>query len=129
MQNILSLVFSILATLMQRLEAGHGVLVTVIGLLAVFSGLLVLWGLTALVPHAIAYFENRHKPVETGTVEAGGPSEKQQEEHLREIAIAIGVALCCEMEDEEMSVLTLRNIEQDVSPWVVASRPTTMRVS
>lgn len=129
MQSILSLVFSILATLMQRLEAGHGVLVTVIGLLAVFSGLLVLWGLTSLVPRAIAYFENRHKPVETSVVETGGPAEKPQEEHLREIAIAIGVALCCEMEDEEMSVLTLRNIEQDVSPWVVASRPTTMRVS
>jgi len=129
MQMMLSLVFSILATLMQRLEAGYGFLVTVIGLLAVFSGLLVLWGLTALVPKVIYYFENRYKTEKKVPSEKGSNQEKSQEDQLREIAIAIGVALCCEMEDEEMSVLTLRNIEQDVSPWVVASRPTTMRVS
>ncbi|MEJ2634451.1 MAG: hypothetical protein P8184_04055, partial [Calditrichia bacterium] len=45
----------------------------------------------------------------------------------REIAAAIGVALAYELEEEEISVITLRNIEQEMSPWVVASRPATMR--
>lgn len=129
MQNLLSLVFSVLATLMQRLEAGHGILVTAIGILAVFTGLLVLWGLTALVPRVIAYFENRNQSQPVISADTESDKEISRETQLREIAIAIGVALCCEMEDEEMSVLTLRNIEQDVSPWVVASRPTTMRLS
>ena len=44
-----------------------------------------------------------------------------------EIALAIGVAISYELEEDEVSVITLRHIEQEMSPWVVASRPVSMR--
>ncbi len=108
--------------LWQRLTEGHGFLITFIGLTAVFSGLCILWLATSAFPRLIAFFERRQYQRKAGT----STFEKGQMEDTA-IAAAIGVALCCELEDEEISVLTLRHIEQEMSPWVVAAKSTTMR--
>ena len=115
---------TILDVLSQRLESGHGILVTVIGLIAVFTGLVVLWGVTAAFPKMLALLEK--KPAKREETVSAGETESVSD-NKKDIAIAIGVALCLELEDEDISVITLRNIEQDISPWVVASRPTIMR--
>ena len=107
-----------------RINAGHGILITVIGLLTVFGGLVFLWAVTSLFPRLTARLEG--KKYQSPKAEKTEP-EAAEKDPYGDIAIAIGVALCCELEEEDISIITLRNIEQEVSPWVVASRQTTMR--
>lgn len=127
MASFFPLKLSIFETIVNRIAAGHGMLVTFTGLAAVFLGLGFLWFVTANFHHLASFLEKRSA--------GGGKSKKlsrrqksdREEAPLEEIAAAIGVAMCCELEDEEISVITLRQIEQDISPWVVASRQSTMR--
>ncbi len=118
---------NIFETVNTRIESGHGYLVTIIGLVAVFSGLLVLWAVTAGLPKFIAKIEKN--PASKRSEERAAEGGKTEADTREAVAAAIGVALCCELEEEEISVITLRHIEQEMSPWVVASRPTTMRHS
>ncbi len=107
----------------QRLVGGHGFLITFIGLTAVFSGLCILWAVTSAFPRFISFLERK----QNGSKSAAAAPRKTEPEEAPALAAAIGVALCCELEDEEVSVLTLRHIEQEMSPWVVAAKSTTMR--
>ncbi|MBN2366555.1 MAG: OadG family protein [Calditrichaeota bacterium] len=118
-------------TIVQRMESGHGLLVTAIGLSSVFLGLIILWIITANLKKIIEFFEKilwRIK-IYTGKEKSTSLQEEGSEEETteEEIAAAIATALHLELEEEEVSVLTLRHIEQEMSPWVVASRPATMR--
>ncbi len=110
-----------------RINNGHGIFVTIIGLLAVFAGLVILWAVTANLPNLINLFEKKPGPRRISSALGEDELEAEEEKTYREIAAAIGVALAYELEEEEISVITLRNIEQEMSPWVVASRPATMR--
>lgn len=110
-----------------RINNGHGIFVTIIGLLAVFAGLVILWAVTANLPNLINLFEKKSGPQRISSALGEDELEAEEETTYREIAAAIGVALAYELEEEEISVITLRNIEQEMSPWVVASRPATMR--
>ena len=122
--SLIAMPFTIFDVLSQRLESGHGVLVTTIGLIAVFTGLVILWAVTASFPKILALLDK--KPARKEDTVPAGETESVSD-NKKDIAIAISVALCLELEDEDISVITLRNIEQDISPWVVASRPTIMR--
>ncbi len=104
----------------------HGFLFTVIGLLAVFLGLVVLWLMTANLQQVIPWFENvtGKKTVTAADLTA---EIERSEIPVEEIMAAIGVALYLELKEEELAILTLRHIEQEMSPWVVVSRPATMR--
>lgn len=113
-------------TIVTRIQNGHGMLVTVIGLVAVFSGLVILWMVTANLPRFISWMEGGKKRA-SGETKPHPPGVEKEEQTMDEVAAVIAVALCCELEEEEISVITLRHIEQEMSPWVVASRPTTMR--
>ena len=43
-----------------------------------------------------------------------------------ELVAVVSIAIYMERE-QEIPILTLRHIEQDMSPWVVATKPSTMR--
>ena len=101
-------------TIADRINSGHGILVTLIGVIAVFIGLIILWGVTSNFQKIVRKIE--------------GKTEQESEmDNSAEIALAIGVAISYELEEDEVSVITLRHIEQEMSPWVVASRPVSMR--
>ncbi|MFZ0391298.1 MAG: OadG family protein [Calditrichia bacterium] len=122
----------IIETALNRISSGHGILVAIIGLLAVFAGLLILWGITSLLPMLISAVENSGSKADrlnSTSAAKTAEGERQPENDHSAIAVAIGVALCCELDEEDVSVITLRQIEQEMSPWVVASRPSTMRHS
>jgi hypothetical protein len=112
--------------ILKRLNNGHGLLVTVIGLLAVFVGLVILWLVTANLQRILKLFERLTSQRTVATSDLTAEIERS-DIPIEEIMAAIGVALYLELEEEELSVLTLRHIEQEMSPWVVASRPSTMR--
>lgn len=112
-------------TALERIQNGHGLLITVIGLFAVFSGLIILWGVTAAFPQVICWFrQNKSLP---RSPEPG--QQIQPDEQVNEIIAVLSITLHLELEEEEVSILTLKNTEQEMSPWVVASRPTIMRHS
>ncbi len=115
--------------LFNRIHEGHGLLITFIGLTAVFVGLTILWLITASFRKFVNIFEEKSVTGNGCKKRKKSAEVSKKEEELQKIALAISVALCYEMEEEEFSILTLRNIEQEMSPWVVASRPTTMRHS
>jgi hypothetical protein len=112
--------------ILERLNNGHGLLVTVIGLFAVFVGLVILWLVTANLQRILKLFERLTGRSTVTTSDLTAEMERT-DIPIEEIMAAIGVALYMELEEEELSVLTLRHIEQEMSPWVVASRPSTMR--
>lgn len=121
------LLLNVWETISARIYNGHGLLITFIGLAAVFSGLVILWAVTASLPLLISRIEGEKKRPEKGEKHLHPLADKSTEEQMKEVAAAIAIALCCELEEEEISVITLRHLEQEMSPWVVASRPTTMR--
>ncbi len=116
-----------LNTVIDRIQTGNGFLITVIGLLAVFSGLLLLWAITANLPNLINTLQTSPKKAIKKIEQKEKEGQTWLQKEPENIAVAIGVALCCELEEEEISVITLRNIEQDMSPWVMAARQSTMR--
>jgi len=109
----------------ERINSGHGFLVTAIGLIAVFLGLLVLWGVTSSLKFFIEKISRQSNltNIQSRNFEESDLSEESID---KEVIAAITIALHYELEDTQ-SKLTLRHHEQDMSPWVVASRPTTMR--
>jgi hypothetical protein len=111
--------------LLDRIREGHGFLITAIGLLAVFTGLLILWVITTALKYLI---ERVFQKKGLTNLKNQKVSEKELPDAIteEEIIAAITVALFFELE-EPPSKLTLRHHEQDMSPWVVASRPATMR--
>ncbi len=111
--------------ILDRISEGNGFLITMVGLSAVFIGLIILWFVTASFPRLVGFLEKKSRPAQSRT--ASGDQDMPGANDSDNIAVAIGVALCCELEEEEVSILTLRHIEQEMSPWVVASKPTTMR--
>lgn len=119
--------YNIFETIISRINNGHGILITLIGLLAVFCGLIVLWVVTSNFHRLIKKIEVKSNKETSIKPYSNRKSTEIEREDLEEIATAIGVALCYELEEEEMSVITLRHIEQEMSPWIVASKPTTMR--
>ncbi|GAB4369958.1 MAG: hypothetical protein Kow0042_11930 [Calditrichia bacterium] len=119
--------FVLLNSILNKIQEGHGLLITVIGLAAVFSGLGVMWLITAYLPKIVRKIENFKNPPAL-LQDKQSPEEQRIEEQISpELAAAIALALTNELEDETLSVITLRDIEQDVSPWITASRPTIMR--
>ncbi len=107
-------------TITQRIGNGNGFLITAIGLFTVFLGLLILWGVTS----------NLQRITQWRGIQRKSKSKNippQSDQATDELAAAITIALHLELDDEEISVITLRHQEQEMSPWVVASRPATMR--
>ena len=119
-------VFEIIVT---RIENGHGILITIIGVVGVFSGLVLLWFIFLAFPYISSFLQGQPLKKEKPASEKLEQGSGKEKETFNEIAAAIGVALCYELEDEDISILTLRHLEQEMSPWVVASRPSTMRHS
>jgi hypothetical protein len=120
-----ALIILLLDSPIDRINSGHGFLVTAIGLIAVFLGLLVLWGITSGLQFFIEKISRQSglTNIQSRNFEE---SEVSEESIDKEIIAAITIALHYELDDAP-SKLTLRHHEQDMSPWVVASRPTTMR--
>lgn len=110
----------------ERLNNGYGLLITIIRLLAVFAGLVILWLVTANLQRILKWSQKLtgQKTLITSdfTAEIG-----RSEIPIEEIMVAIDIALYLELEEEELSILTLRHNEQEISPWVVDSLPSTMR--
>ena len=127
MVSFFPLKLSTFETIINRIAAGHGMLVTFTGLTAVFLGLGFLWFVTAKFQYLASFLEKKSARGGKGKKSRQKEKPDREEAPLETIAAAISVALCCELEDEEISVITLRQIEQDISPWVVASRQSTMR--
>ena len=111
---------------LDRIKESHGLLITFIGLIAVFLGLLVLWTITTSMRILIEKLDSRKQASELRLSPETASGEIPERLEENEIIAAITVALHLELE-EEPSKLTLRHMEQDMSPWVVASRPATMR--
>ena len=111
---------------LERIKESHGLLITFIGLIAVFLGLLVLWTITTSMRILIEKLDSRKQASELRLSPETASGEIPERLEENEIIAAITVALHLELE-EEPSKLTLRHMEQDMSPWVVASRPATMR--
>jgi len=127
--NLSPLLLNVWEAIVTRIQNGHGILITVIGLVAVFSGLVILWMVTANLPRLISLIEGEKRSAGKEKKPLHPLADKSEEKVMEEVAVAIAVTLCCELEEEEISVITLRHIEHEMSPWVVASRPTTMRHS
>ena len=114
-------------TIADRINSGHGILVTLIGVIAVFIGLIILWGVTSNFQKIVRKIEGKtqSKGIADDNIEIR--EQESEIDNSAEIALAIGVAISYELEESEVSVITLRHIEQEMSPWVVASRPVSMR--
>jgi len=114
-------------TIADRINSGHGILVTLIGVIAVFIGLIILWGVTSNFQKIVRKIEGKtqSKGIANDNIEIR--EQESEMDNSAEIALAIGVAISYELEEDEVSVITLRHIEQEMSPWVVASRPVSMR--
>ena len=114
-------------TIADRISSGHGILVTLIGVIAVFIGLIILWGVTSNFQKIVRKIEGKtqSKGIANDNIEIR--EQESEMDNSAEIALAIGVAISYELEEDEVSVITLRHIEQEMSPWVVASRPVSMR--
>ncbi|MEJ2537692.1 MAG: OadG family protein [Calditrichia bacterium] len=114
-------------TIADRISSGHGILVTLIGVIAVFIGLIILWGVTSNFQKIVRKIEGKtqSKGIANDNIEIR--EQESEMDNSAEIALAIGVAISYELEESEVSVITLRHIEQEMSPWVVASRPVSMR--
>ena len=114
-------------TIADRINSGHGILVTLIGVIAVFIGLIILWGVTSNFQKIVRKIEGKtqSKGIANDNIEIR--EQESEMDNSAEIALAIGVAISYELEESEVSVITLRHIEQEMSPWVVASRPVSMR--
>ena len=111
-----------------RIQQGHGILITIIGLAAVFFGLVMLWALTSNFQRIIPKIERRSKKKRPSLQDMTSKIADEEKTYYNEISAAIGIALYCELEDE-IPIITLRHIEQEMSPWIVASRSSTMRHS
>ena len=118
--------FLITNPVLERIKESHGLLITFIGLIAVFLGLLVLWTMTTSMKILIEKINSHNKEGESRLSAETAAGDIPEKFEGYEIVAAITVALHLELE-EEPSKLTLRHMEQDMSPWVVASRPATMR--
>lgn len=114
-------------TIADRINSGHGILVTLIGLIAVFIGLIILWGVTSNFQKLVRKIEGKSQSKRTANENIELMEQESEMDNSAEIALAIGVAISYELEEDEVSVITLRHIEQEMSPWVVASRPVSMR--
>lgn len=114
-------------TIADRINSGHGILVTLIGLIAVFIGLIILWGVTSNFQKLVRKIEGKSQSKRTANEAIELTEQESEMDNSAEIALAIGVAISYELEEDEVSVITLRHIEQEMSPWVVASRPVSMR--
>ena len=114
-------------TIADRISSGHGILVTLIGVIAVFIGLIILWGVTSNFQKIVRKIEGKTQSKRTANDNIEITEQESEMDHSAEIALAIGVAISYELEEDEVSVITLRHIEQEMSPWVVASRPVSMR--
>jgi Na+-transporting methylmalonyl-CoA/oxaloacetate decarboxylase gamma subunit len=114
-------------TIADRISSGHGILVTLIGVIAVFIGLIILWGVTSNFQKIVRKIERKTQSKGTANDNIEIREQESEMDNSAEIALAIGVAISYELEEDEVSVITLRHIEQEMSPWVVASRPVSMR--
>jgi len=114
-------------TIADRINSGHGILVTLIGVIAVFIGLIILWGVTSNFQKIVRKIEGKTQSKRTANDNIEIMEQESEMDNSAEIALAIGVAISYELEEDEVSVITLRHIEQEMSPWVVASRPVSMR--
>ena len=114
-------------TIADRISSGHGILVTLIGVIAVFIGLIILWGVTSNFQKIVRKIEGKTQSKRTANDNIEITEQESEMDNSAEIALAIGVAISYELEEDEVSVITLRHIEQEMSPWVVASRPVSMR--
>ena len=114
-------------TIADRINSGHGILVTLIGVIAVFIGLIILWGVTSNFQKIVRKIEGKTQSKRTANDNIEIREQESEMDNSAEIALAIGVAISYELEESEVSVITLRHIEQEMSPWVVASRPVSMR--
>lgn len=114
-------------TVADRINSGHGILVTLIGVTAVFIGLIILWGVTSNFQKLVRKIEGKTQSKRTTNEDIELMEQESEMKNSAEIALAIGVAISYELEEDEVSVITLRHIEQEMSPWVVASRPVSMR--
>jgi Na+-transporting methylmalonyl-CoA/oxaloacetate decarboxylase gamma subunit len=114
-------------TIADRISSGHGILVTLIGVIAVFIGLIILWGVTSNFQKIVRKIEGKTQSKRTANDNIEIREQESEMDNSAEIALAIGVAISYELEEDEVSVITLRHIEQEMSPWVVASRPVSMR--
>lgn len=114
-------------SIVDRINSGHGILVTFIGLIAVFIGLVILWGVTSNFQKLVQKIEGKTGSNKATSENLKTMDQESEMDNSSEIALAIGVAISYELEEDEVSVITLRHIEQEMSPWVVASRPVSMR--
>jgi Na+-transporting methylmalonyl-CoA/oxaloacetate decarboxylase gamma subunit len=114
-----------LETIFSRITVNQGLLISAIGLVTVFTGLIILWAVTSNLKNII-YFVSK-APIRKSKKDPQTSKEVVRAENLAgEIIAAITIALHFELE-EEIQIITMRHIEQEMSPWVVASRSSTMR--
>lgn len=129
MIELMAIWFESLATFIEqifsRITENQGFLISAIGLATVFSGLIVLWVVTSNLKNVIDFVLNA--PIRKRKKDFRFSKESISDDRLsKEIIAAIAIALHLELE-EEIQIITMRHIEQEMSPWVVASRSSSMR--
>ena len=114
-----------LDTIFSRITENHGFLISAIGIVTVFLGLMILWAVTSNLKNIIGFALKA--TIRDTKKNLQSPEKIVSEENITsEIIAAITIALYFELE-EEIQVITMRHIEQEMSPWVVASRSSSMR--
>ncbi len=114
-----------------NVTAAKGLQLTMVGMITVFIGLIVIWGMVVLNRKVISGFEKiSRKGEEVNTPDKSlSPIAMVADTDNEELAaiIAVTCAYCEEFEDDHMEILRLQNIEHEVSPWVVLAREQMMR--
>lgn len=115
---------------LKRIEVAHGFYITFAGMLAVFLGLVVLWFsvffFRKLVSSTIQK-ETKPKTMEIdSTLSLISMTQTGEDVKLAAI-IAATLAYYEEFEEDPVRILPLKDMDQEMSPWVVVAREQMLR--
>ena len=116
---------------MDNIFNAGGFILAINGMMTVFIGLIVIWGIVNLnrvIVHRLQHKRTRKKEVNEPD-KSLSPMSMINDDNLEQIAVMIATTYAYSeaFEDDHMEILNLKHFEQEISPWVVVAREQMMR--